>query len=805
MKTKSEISAYVLRCSAVAVLLSCVIVAFTTAINVPNRSHKVSTPQNDSAFGVNAKENGSSVAASAIQRNRTLTFADRVAYQRAIEEVYWQHRTWPKENARPKPRLDEVMSQAEIEKKVEEYLRDLQALEDYWQRPITPDQLQAEMERMASHTKQPGVLRELFEALGNDRFVIAECLARPALAEHLVNNLYVHDQRFHGELKQRAAAELQAHNSVEQMKQTSGTYSETELVRSDSAQDKETGGSASPEDDGKANRQRRDTERAVRINSPEWDETVQKLAASFNKPDAAKAAAFGVRRYSAAFESADMSAHSKKAAASEYETLPVGVLGQLQEDDAHYYAVAVMTKGKDRLKLATIAWLKEPLRSWLAKAETQLPVTMVAVSASYALPVIASPSGGCSDDTWTPTSLTNAPAGRIYHTVVWTGSEMIVWGGGNFNTNFNTGGKYNPVTDSWTPTSTTNAPAGRSGHTAVWTGSEMIVWGGGGLLNTGGRYNPSTDTWIATSITGAPTYRSAHTAVWTGSEMIVWGGQDVSGDVNTGGRYNPITDSWTATSTTNAPAGRQVHTAVWTGSQMIVWGGSPDSGFSYLNTGGRYDPITDSWTATTLSNAPAAREYHTAVWTGSEMIVWGGWSGGSNYLNTGGRYNPSPNSWTATSLADAPAGRDFHAAVWTGSQMIVWGGYGNSGSFNTGGRYDPSTDNWTATSTSGAPVGRFHDTGVWTGSQMIVWGGYNGSYVNTGGRYCATAPGSTPTPTPTPTATATATPTATQPPSSATPTATPTPTPTPTGTPRPTPTPRLAPTPRPRPTTAPRP
>ena len=36
---------------------------------------------------------------------------------------------------------------------------------------------------MAKHTRDPEVLRELFEALGNDPFVIAECLARPALAE----------------------------------------------------------------------------------------------------------------------------------------------------------------------------------------------------------------------------------------------------------------------------------------------------------------------------------------------------------------------------------------------------------------------------------------------------------------------------------------------------------------------------------------------------------------------------------------------------------------------------------------------
>jgi len=115
----------------------------------------------------------------------TLTFEERVSYQRAIEEVYWRHRIWPRnrgERPDPKPSLDAVMSQAQLEKKVTDYLRKSQALEDYWQRPITAKQLQAEMDRMAGHTKQPEVLQELFEALGNDPFVIAECLARPAHA-----------------------------------------------------------------------------------------------------------------------------------------------------------------------------------------------------------------------------------------------------------------------------------------------------------------------------------------------------------------------------------------------------------------------------------------------------------------------------------------------------------------------------------------------------------------------------------------------------------------------------------------------
>ena len=169
-----------------------------------------------------------------------------------------------------------------------------------------------------------------------------------------------------------------------------------------------------------------------------------------------------------------MSAHSKNAT-SDYDSLPVGKLSALQENETCYYATAVLTKTTDHLKLATVAWPKEPLESWLARAENQVaPISPPAIG--YTLPAVAA---GCTDDTWTPTS--GPPDGRAGHTAVWTGTEMIVWGGVrslSSITPFNTGGRYNPSTDNWTTTSTTNAPAGRYGHTAVWTGSEMIVWGG---------------------------------------------------------------------------------------------------------------------------------------------------------------------------------------------------------------------------------------------------------------------------------------------------------------------------------------
>src|SRR5207244_12465468 len=67
--------------------------------------------------------------------------------------------------------------------------------------------------------------------------------------------------------------------------------------------------------------------------------------------------------------------------------------------------------------------------------------------------------------------------------------------------------------------------------------------------------------------------------------------------------------------------------------------------------GGRYNPSTDSWTSTSTTNAPSARDFHTAVWIFSEMIIWGGFDG-SNVFDTGGKYNPGTNSWTSTSTTN---------------------------------------------------------------------------------------------------------------------------------------------------------
>ncbi|MFQ5814196.1 MAG: hypothetical protein ACE5I2_13555, partial [Anaerolineae bacterium] len=363
---------------------------------------------------------------------------------------------------------------------------------------------------------------------------------------------------------------------------------------------------------------------------------------------------------------------------------------------------------------------------------------------------------------WQAMSTIGAPAARYGHSAIWTGEEMLVWGGYYHLNNFlNDGGRYDPVTDTWTPISTVNAPIGRLRHTAVWTGQGMIVWGGesggGGVTtNTGGRYDPATDTWRPISLVSAPSPREMHSAVWTGTEMLVWGGCPTiycTQVFNDGGRYDPATDTWRPIYASEGLIPRHFHQAVWTGDRMIVWGGANDP------QGMSYDPDTGTWTPISTINAPVPTFQGAGIWTGEEMIVWGGCTtftttGCPSYVNTGGRYHPATNTWTSITAVGAPAARWTHTAVWTGREMIVWGGCGDA-CYYTGGRYDPQSDTWIALELTNAPSPRSNHEAVWTGEAMIVWSGCSTggcvgatTLLNTGGQYELTSSAPTPTATP---------------------------------------------------------
>lgn len=182
----------------------------------------------------------------------------------------------------------------------------------------------------------------------------------------------------------------------------------------------------------------------------------------------------------------------------------------------------------------------------------------------------------------------------------------------------------------------------------------------------------------------------------------------------------------------SAPEARDAHSAVWTGSRMIVWGGRrwTGSAYTYLTSGGLYSPATDVWQAMSNVNAPQGRVLHASVWTGQRMIVWGG--ANKDGLTSGnGSYDPATDSWTTISAVNAPTDRYMHVAVWTGSKMIVSGGLVESAiATKTGALYDPATDIWSKM--ADAPEECEEQAAVWTGSQMLVFGGLS----NVPGAYC---------------------------------------------------------------------
>jgi len=363
-------------------------------------------------------------------------------------------------------------------------------------------------------------------------------------------------------------------------------------------------------------------------------------------------------------------------------------------------------------------------------------------------------------------SAANLLPARSNHTAVWTGTELILYGGvakgvvssqpgGLYAADYSTPNAvfaYEPGSDSWTlirEEATT-----RAGHSAIWTGTEMIVWGGittspigsATAINTGTRYDPATGLWSSVSTTNAPSPRGLHTALRANpvsapsgtAVMIVWGGTNATGSqvYNDGGRYDPVSDVWTSLSATNAPAERMGYSAVWTGKEMIVWGGityNASGGVTYYNNGGRYDPAADTWTPVSTLGAPTARQGHIAVWTGTEMLLFGGFDQPSNglLLMNGGRYDPATDTWSPllhnSSWPYYETWGDTLRGAWTGTELIVL-----SSSFQ--GRYNPSSQTW---NDSGPYFSRSASTAAWTGTELILWGGrdLNGACYNTGIRY----------------------------------------------------------------------
>ena len=324
--------------------------------------------------------------------------------------------------------------------------------------------------------------------------------------------------------------------------------------------------------------------------------------------------------------------------------------------------------------------------------------------------------------TWRSISTTGAPSARFRHVIVWTGTEALVWGGYSAVV-LGDGAAWNPVTNTWRTLSAVGAPTARTNFAGVWTGSLLVVWGGSpGPVSDGARYDPALDAWtpMATSPLAA---RSSPMTANTSQGVFVWGGGLTGGTpAGDGAMYHPGTNTWTAITSVGAPPARQNSGVVWTGTEVVLWGGSSGGLF---NTGGRYNPATNTWLSISTTGAPSARTIGADVWASGYSVIWGGEANNVESVDNG-RYDPVADSWLPISPTGAPSPRQ--QLTWAGreNELFVWGGLNHLPSLTflgDGGRYNPTSDTWTTLPSIGAPSARNAMPAVWTGCEYVLWGG----------------------------------------------------------------------------------
>ncbi|MCI0679132.1 MAG: hypothetical protein L0Z63_08860 [Actinobacteria bacterium] len=295
-------------------------------------------------------------------------------------------------------------------------------------------------------------------------------------------------------------------------------------------------------------------------------------------------------------------------------------------------------------------------------------------------------------------------------TVAWTGEEIIFWGCEITGTHVyrgDPGMAYNPVARVWR-----QLPfSGKSpvfGVASVWTGSELFLCCGDSRDAVA--YSPRTDTWRALApapITGART-----SAVWTGEQVLVVGRSGVAG-------YSPSANTWVEYDAPPVPLG-WTNEVVWADGLLVIW---PSTVERVVHRGAALDPETGDWS--TLPDPPAWPAAPSMVWTGAEVMIWGGLPAAvsdESERGVGSALDLTTMTWRRLPEA-LPEPDPYEGNL--GSQTLLWTGNGAlvmTGALGTGadeGRslaliYEPTSDAWRY-------LGGF-GVGVWWASNATVAG-----------------------------------------------------------------------------------
>jgi N-acetylneuraminic acid mutarotase len=296
---------------------------------------------------------------------------------------------------------------------------------------------------------------------------------------------------------------------------------------------------------------------------------------------------------------------------------------------------------------------------------------------------------------WSRTA--DSPLSPRYEPVAVAASgRVFIWGGEGPDGHANGDGAiYDPRANAWEEL----APAPlepRLGATGVWTGRHVIVWGG--ELADGAAYDPASREWrpIASSPFGP---RAGAQALWADGRMVVWGGNDArnASPRPSGLSYDERTDRWVAL----PPGPGDAHAShgevvVATGDALIVWGGGNDPP---RTDGAMYSFVTQSWDPIPAAPIPPVSQT-SAVWTGSEMLIWGIEQGTANTRVAAAAFKPTTMTWRllprAPLTTPSPSeGRSGPRTAWDGTNMLVLGG-ALAGQVPVALAYAPETNEWTS-------------------------------------------------------------------------------------------------------------
>ena len=191
--------------------------------------------------------------------------------------------------------------------------------------------------------------------------------------------------------------------------------------------------------------------------------------------------------------------------------------------------------------------------------------------------------------------------------------------------------------------------------------------------------------------------------------------------------FENLKGGWTKLA--DPPEPRTGPVTVWSGRtssgrDLVLWGGESNYGGTVHDDGFSWDPDTNTWNP--IAESPLApRAGAGAVFTGAEIVIWGGYGQGGNMFSDGAAYDPEADSWRI--LPDAPIAPAIPVAtVWTGEEMLVWGSTKRSAGSREGAAYNPTTNEWRRF--PAAPAAINPGTAVWTSGnpsrpqEMIVFG-----------------------------------------------------------------------------------